>query len=199
MRTLALLVVIPLVALQTAPAAGKGGVEAGAARACENAVRRQMRDQHPNSGQVEVFANSLRQRQTKQNQIGIHGAGQVETRDSGRRKFSFDCVVQPNGNQVSSVRLEVESLSRFGGHTSRTTPSAVCKRAVAARIHRDHPASGKIRWLVASMKEQAAGSHTTIVTGRGRIQTRDGTWRKFSFRCDYDARTGKASNVRAKF
>lgn len=191
------ILLVVIFALQATAAAGKGGVDAGAARACENAVRSRMRDQHPNSGRVEVFANSLRQRQTKHNQIGIHGAGQVETRDSGWRKFSFDCAVQPTGNKVASVRVDVESLSRSGA--SRTTPSSVCKRAVAARIHRDHPASGKIRWLVPSMKEQAAGSHLTIVTGRGRIQTRDTTWRKFSFRCDYDARTGKASNLRAKF
>ena len=70
---------------------------------------------------------------------------------------------------------------------------------MAKRIHDAHPASGKIRWLVRSIAEQRVASQQTAVTGAGRIQTRDGDWRRFSFSCSYDHRSGRATRVGAAF
>ena len=60
------------------------------------------------------------------------------------------------------------------------------------------PASGKIRWLVSSIREQPSDA-LTLVTGSGRIQTQDGNWRKFTFNCSYDNRSGRAKRASAKF
>ena len=181
-----------LMAIAAPTAAGAGmTISSSASRACETALRNKVRANHPSSGRVEVL--SANERQSK-GQITIRGTGRVEARDAGWRRLTFDCIYNTKHGDVASLRYDVGTAN--GG--AQATPSYVCKRAVAKRIHNDHPASGKIRWLVSSIREQPSDA-LTLVTGSGRIQTQDGNWRKFTFNCSYDNRSGRAKRTSAKF
>ena len=169
-----------------------------AARACESALRDKVRAKYPASGRVEVRGDSLRQKQTGKDRLVISGGAQVETRDAGWRRLTFECGYDTRSSSVASVRYDIASGSSAGGGAP-LTPAYVCKKAVARRIHDAHPASGKIRWSVPGLNEQPAGNGQTHVTGRGRIQTQYGDWRRFSFSCTYDARSGRATRANAKF
>jgi hypothetical protein len=180
-----------LLAIAAPTAAGAGMTGSSASRACETALRSKVRANHPNSGRVEVSSANAQQ---SKGQITIRGAGRVETRDAGWRRLTFDCIYNTKHGDVASLRYDICTAN--GG--TQATPSYVCKRAVAKRIHKDHPASGRIRWLVSSIREQPSDA-LTLVTGSGRIQTQDGNWRKFTFNCTYDNRSGRAKRASAKF
>lgn len=175
-----------------------GALNGAAVRACESALRDRVHAKYPASGRVEVRQDSLRQKQTGKDRLVLSGGGQVETRNEGWRRLTFECGYDTRTNSVAAVRYDVAAASSSGGGAP-LTPAYVCKKAVARRIHDDHPASGKIRWSVPDLREQATGNGQTNVTGRGRIQTRHGDWRRFTFSCTYDGRSGRATRTATKF
>jgi hypothetical protein len=174
------------------------GLNGAALRTCESALRDRVGAKYPGSGRVEVRQESVRQKQTGKDRLVLSGGGQVGTRNGGWRRLTFECGYDTRTNAVASIRYDVAAASSTSGGAP-LTPAYVCKKAVARRIHDDHPASGKIRWSVPGLREQAIGNGQTIVTGRGRIQTRYGDWRRFTFSCTYDARRNRATRANAKF
>jgi hypothetical protein len=193
MRTVA---VIVCAALRVATAHAGTNSDAAARRACETAVRTKVRTDYPACGRVELQSDSAH-RQGTDKQVAIRGSGRVETRDGGLRRLTFNCIYNLREGAVSSARYDIAKAG--GGSQTGATPAYVCKRAVAKRIHDSHPASGKIRWLVSSIAERRVSNQQTAVTGAGRIQTQYGDWRKFTFSCTYDHRTGRASRAGATF
>ena len=178
----------------TGPAVAGSSSDSAAQRACAAVLRDKVRAKYPNSGRVEVDSASAH-RQGSNKQITIRGTGRVETRDAGWRRLTFNCIYNAPQSAVTSLRYDIAPASGSGG---QATPSYVCQRAVARKIHDKHPASGKIRWLVNSINEQPAGTQTNV-TGAGRIQTQYGDWRRFTFSCTYDNRTGRATRTNARF
>ena len=183
-------------ALRVATAHAGTNIDAAARRACEDAVRTKVRASCPACGRFELQSDSAH-RQGTDKQIAVRGSGRVGTRDADWRRLTFNCIYNLREGTVSSARYDIAPSG--GGASQKETPAYVCKRAVAKQIHDAHPASGKIRWLVRSLAEQRVGNRQTAVTGAGRIQTRAGDWRRFSFSCSYDERSGRATRTRATF
>ena len=128
-----------LVTLTIPMAAHAGTAGSGASRACETALRNKVRAEHPNSGRVEVLSDS--EKKKAGSQTAVTGTARVETRDAGWRRLTFDCLYNTRG-EAASVRYDIGG-SAGGGSDTKATPTYVCKRAVAKRIHNDHPASGR--------------------------------------------------------
>lgn len=166
--------------------------------ACGRALGDKVRAKYPASGRVEVTRDSVREQQSGRDRLVLSGRGQVETRNDGWRRLTFECTYDTRARAVNTVRYDIASASSSGGGAPMT-PSSVCKKAVSRRIHDDYPASGKIRWSVPDLREQPMGNGQTAVTGRGRIQTQYGDWRRFSFSCTYDARSNRVTRANAKF
>lgn len=169
---------------------------APAVRACEAELRAKVHAKHPASGRVEVTADSVREQKKGEGRLAISGAGRVETRDAGWRRLTFDCAYDTRAGTATSLRF---AIAAAGGGSTQYSPAYVCKRAVAKRIHDAHPASGKIRWSVPGLSERPTGNGQTHVSGNGRIQTQHGDWRRFTFTCTYDGRSGRATQAAAKF
>lgn len=192
------IVALPALLVAVSAAAPARAIDAAALRACEAGLRDAVRARYPASGTVEVQRDGVRQQQTGKGHLALSGRGQVQTRDASWRRLTFECGYDTRAGAVRGVRVDVASAASAAGGAP-LTPAYVCKRAVARRIHDDHPASGKIRWSVPALREQPLGTGETAVTGRGRIQTQYGDWRRFSFSCTYDARRGRATRATAKF
>ena len=190
-----LLIAVAIAGLCTTAHASSGW-DSTAQRACAGALRERVRSDYPQSARVEVQSTTVH-RQGSNKQFTVRGSGRVETRNSSWRRLTFNCIYNVDRGAVTSLRYDIAPAS--GGGNGQATPSYVCKRAVARKIHDAHPASGKIRWLVSSINEQPASGRQTLVTGKGRIQTRDGTWRRFTFSCTYDDRSGRAVRANARF
>lgn len=169
---------------------------APAVRACEAELRTKVHAKHPASGRVEVTPDTIREQKKGEGRLAIRGAGRVETRNAGWRRLTFECAYDTRAGTATSLRFEIAAA---GGSGTQDAPAHVCKRAVARRIHDAHPASGKIRWSVPGLSERPVGNGQTHVSGNGRIQTRHGDWRRFTFTCTYDGRSGRATQASAKF
>jgi hypothetical protein len=166
-----------------------------AVEACAEAVRARVHAEHPGSGRIALQPDAAH-RQGTDKQVTIRGTGEVETREAGPRPLTFTCIYNVGRGAVTSARVAIADATHGGGPAAA---ASACQRAVSARVHDDHPAAGRIRWLVSSLAQTPAPHHQTVVSGAARIRTRDGEWRRFTFSCAIDDRSGRATRIRADF
>ena len=71
---------------------------------------------------------------------------------------------------------------------------AACQRAVAKQVRRRHPNAGRVQFLNQRVRKFSKAERG--VNGSGRFQLKKGKVYRFSYRCTYNARSGRTYGVR---
>src|SRR5215510_13318447 len=70
---------------------------------------------------------------------------------------------------------------------------AACQRAVAKQVRRRHPNAGRVQFLNQRVRKPSKAERS--VNGSGRFQVRKGKVYRFSYRCTYNAQSGRTYGV----
>ena len=74
--------------------------------------------------------------------------------------------------------------------------SGECEQRVIDKIESDHPQSRGATIDSNSVQTRQATGNKTLITGRGRVRTKKGDSRPFTFSCEYYDTSGRVSDVR---
>ena len=73
--------------------------------------------------------------------------------------------------------------------------AGTCQSRVADRILNDHPQS-RGSTFDKDVDKRQQGNQAILVSGRGRVRTKSGDYRHFTYSCVYNTRTERLSNVK---
>ena len=71
-----------------------------------------------------------------------------------------------------------------------------CQQRVIDKIESDHPQSRGTTIDSNSIQSRQENGNKTLITGRGRVRTKKGDYRNFTFSCEYYDTSGRVSDVR---
>lgn len=70
-----------------------------------------------------------------------------------------------------------------------------CQARISDKILNDHPQSRGSTFDADSVQRRRQGDDTILVTGRGRVRTKKGDYRHFTYKCVYNQRAERVTSA----
>jgi hypothetical protein len=183
------------------PSASAPAAEFGkAAEACELAVTDDLRDVRGKGVQRIEFASAQRvMLPAAGKEISVKGAGKYWFGQSAPIPFTYRCAYhtptgKTNGVVISDKGVPAASSAAskaWQPDMSRLSPEA-CETAMAETLKTKHPRVSRIAFGSDTRELKPATNGNTLMEGRGGVQPAPGMNAvAFSYRCEFDARTGQ--------
>lgn len=87
------------------------------------------------------------------------------------------------------------TLAALAGCSAMQVGAGTCQSRVADLIFNDHPQS-RGSTFDKDVQKRRQGTDDILVSGRGRVRTKGGDYRHFTYRCVYNTRTERLGNVK---
>ncbi len=181
-------------------AAAERGPADSAGDACEAAVARAVRDARGSSAREIRFIGDQRAVTASPGQsIGVKGEGRYAGRAGATISFTYTCAFDPASRATHGVLFSDKGAASAGPAApidlSRLSPDA-CEAATAAALKTKHPRVARINFGSDSRQLSAPTADRTALDGRGAVTRAPGMNAvAFSYRCEFDNRSGKVLRV----
>lgn len=93
------------------------------------------------------------------------------------------------------IGVAAAALAAAAGCSALRGRSGECQQRVVEKIEADHPQSRGATIESNSVVAREQGGNRTLISGRGRVRTRKGDYRFFTFSCVYNELSGRVSDV----
>ncbi len=174
-----------------------------AAERCESEVRQTVTRMRGSQAQDVQFIGTKRAiAPTADHQLGVQGEGRYRS-PQGVMPFSYSCAVDPDTGTASGVLFrETGRDVQLASVDPSWQPDLVnfsplpCESATAAVLSERHPRVGRITFDAGTRQLRPAPNNHTLLQGRGAVQRAPGmNAEPFSFRCEFETRSGKVLRV----
>ena len=192
---------LPALACAGALAAAERGPADSAGDACEAAVARAVRDARgPAAREIRFIGDQRAVTASPGESIGVKGEGRYAGPSGGAVPFTYTCAFDPASRATHGVLFSDKPAAPPANASarvdlSRLTPDT-CEAATAAALKTKHPRVDRINFGSDSRRLTAATEDRTLLEGRGAVTRAPGMNAvAFSYRCEYDNRSGKVLRV----
>jgi len=190
--------------LAAAPSAAAGvDPYAASTKTCEAVINDDVKREYPKAKNIAWNMSSAAQEEVSKREVRLQGSGSYKG-DSGRgRSYSFDCTYNTSDDRVVAAswtssfdgkRHVVVAAPRAEGPTPEEVAKA-CRGPVERLVSKEFPSSVGQLELIEDTLELAKRQGALRLTGEGRFRGGGGTWRRFTFTCDYDADDKKVTDA----
>ena len=186
---------------ESALAAAERGPADSAGDACEAAVARAVREARGRAAREIRFIGEQRAVSTTPGEpIGVKGEGRYLGPAGAAIPFTYTCAFDPASRATHGVlfsdKAEPAPASRSAPiDLSRLSPES-CEAATAAALKTQHPRVDRISFGSDSRRLTPASNDHTLLDGRGAVTRAPGMNAvAFSYRCEFDNRSGKVLRV----
>ncbi len=166
---------------------------------CEVEVRETIqRMRGPQAQDVQFIGTKRTLATTADNQLGVRGEGRYRSPE-GSMPFTYSCAVDRDNGEASGVvfretgRLHAAARAESAWQPDLTnfSPEA-CEAATAATLTERYPRVGRITFDAGARQLRPAPNDHMRLEGRGAVQRAPGmNAEPFSFRCEFETRSGK--------
>ncbi len=192
---------MPALVCAGASAAAERGPSETAGDACEAAVARAVRDARGKAAREIRFVGDQRAVSTTPGEpIGVRGEGRYAGPAGATVPFTYTCAFDPSSRATHGVLFSDKPAASAAATNapidlSRLSPET-CEVATAAALKTKHPRVALINFGSDSRRLTAAAADRTLLDGRGAVTHAPGMNAvAFSYRCEYDNRSGKVLRV----
>jgi hypothetical protein len=165
---------------------------------CEASVADTLRNLRGKQAQDVQFVKTKRVlAATDDDETSVKGEGQYRGAAGGSTSFSYSCAFNSKTGQTSGVMLREATSETARGEPawqpdlSRMSPE-VCESAAAAMLKDKHPRVARISLDSESRRLLPGADDHIVLVGQGAVQRAPGMSAvPFTYRCEFDNRTGK--------
>lgn len=170
---------------------------------CEVEVRETIQRMRGHEAQEVQFIGTKRTlATTADNQLGVRGEGRYRS-PQGSMPFTYSCAVDRDSGEASGVvfretgRLHAAARAESSWQPDLTNFSPQpCEAATAAALTERYPRVGRITFDAGARQLRPAPNDHMRLDGRGAVQRAPGmNAEPFSFRCEFETRSGKVVRV----
>lgn len=172
-----------------------------AAEACEAAVTDTVLELRGRAAVKDVQFNAARRVSTLESSgaTSLQGDGRYQLQRGGARPFRYSCAYHPGTDTTSGVVFRETGAGANAAATeaawepdlSRLSPEA-CETSAAAAMKDRYPSAQHISFLSDTRKLKPGPHRGTALEGQGRMERAPGLNPvRFSYRCEFEARSGK--------
>lgn len=173
-----------------------------AVEACEEQVSRTVQRDRDGARQVQFVGAKRTLSAISDEETGIKGEGRYRSRAGAITPFTYSCVFNPRTGEASGVVFSEAAAApppSVIGTASSDAPIAsteACESAVAQALKDKHPRASRIVFGSDTRTLRPAPNARTAMEGEGAVDRAPGmSAMRFSYRCLYDARSGKVERV----
>jgi hypothetical protein len=182
-----------------------GAADAAAGTACEAAVAETLRDLRGKAAHEVQFGAAKRVVPPPAgDNTTLAGKGQYRPLAGPSRAFTYTCAFDVQTGKASGVVLRESEAPAAASATpwepdlTHVSPEA-CEAAAAAALKEQYPPAGSIRFQSDSRRLRPAANDGTSLEGRGSLERAAGmNPAPFSYRCLFDAGSGKVVSVQTR-
>jgi hypothetical protein len=175
---------------------------AQAAERCEAAVAETVKRMRGRAAQELQFVAARRALlPTQDDETGVRGEGRYSSRSGGTTAFTYSCAYNTKAGTTSGVMFRETASDRarepaWQPDLTFVSPDA-CETAIAAELKQKYPRVARIAFGSDSRQLRPAPDDHTSLEGQGAVQRAPGMKAvPFSYRCEFDSRSGRIRSVR---
>ena len=182
-------------------AATERGHADSAGDACEAAVAHAVREARGKAAREIRFIGNRRAVSTTPGEpIGVRGEGRYAGTAGTVVPFTYTCAFDPASHATHGVLFSDKAEPASAGPSARVDLSRLspetCEAATAAALKTKHPRVDRISFGSDSRRLTPASDDHTLLDGRGAVTRAPGMNAvAFSYRCEFDNRSGKVLRV----